>query len=640
MTAWADQIARLAEGAARGIRPEPPLTVSEWADARRVLPSTSAMPGRWRTDQTPYLRELQDAMADQTLECVVAMVGSQLGKSEGMVNAILRSIDVAPGPLLLVQPTVETAANFVRDRIDPAIEATPRIAQLVSAPRGRDGTNNAETKSFPGGFLRIIGSNAPAKLASTPIRDVYIDEIDRCASDVGGEGSLLGLVRARQSTFATRKLVLVSTPTVRGVSVIEAEYASTDRRQYHVPCPHCQAMQVLRWRPTAEHPGGVVWQTGQPETAAYQCEHCGSLIDEGCKTQMLARGRWIASAQGADPRRRGYHLSSLYSPLGWLSWRDLAREWEQAQGDPLKLQSFLNTRLAESWEADGGSGGIDVSTLRARGERWRSQVPQGVLHLTAGVDVQDDRLEVEVVGWGAAWESWSVAYEVLMGDPSTPALWARLADLLSRGWIGDDGRTHRIAAAAIDSGGHYTEQVYRFSLTHARQRWWAIKGADQGPGWPRARPKRPTKGKGAALYMVGVSGLKDAVYARLRIAAAGPGYMHVPDDRPEAWWSGLTAEVCKIIRHGTQNRRVWVLPSGRRNEPLDCRVYATAAMLGLERSIGRTLPDALQALAQPAPVVQTEARPVPPRPAPTAPAAPTARPARPERRPRLYDAYR
>lgn len=571
---------RLWAALVRGLRPDPPLSVSAWADAHRVLdPSTSAEPGPWRTSRTPYLREPMDALgADDPCQVVVIKAGSQVGKSEAGLNWLGWIAANSPGPTLMVQPTVEDGENFSKTRVAPMIEASPSLRERIATSARRDSGNTVMHKDFAGGFLKIVGANAPSKLASTPIRRLFLDEVDRFPADAGGEGDPVQLAYQRTSTFSNRKILLTSTPTTEGVSRIEAAWLESDQRQYLVACPHCDERQRLQWTPTPDHPGGLVWTRGMPETAAYQCAACGVLIDESAKPAMLAGGIWTPTAP-SDGRTRGYMLSSLYSPLGWVSWADLVREWEAATGDPERLKVFVNSRLAEVWKL-GESSSIETGTLRARSERYTAPVPAGVQILTAGVDVQDDRIEVEVVGWGAGEESWSIAWLVLPGDPSGAQVWADLDAALRKPWPTSTGEALAIAAACIDTGGHNTMAVYAFCRGKEGRRIWPVKGRGGAvPAWPR-RPTRSNRGR-VALYIVGVDAVKEQVYGRLRISAQGPGYMHFPDRYPRAYYEQLTAERMQTTRWRGRVKRTWILPPGKRNEVLDCRVYATAALHGL-----------------------------------------------------------
>lgn len=588
MSADQEQLTRLWRAFGAGLAPDPDYAVSQWADTHRMLAAeTSAEPGRWRTSRTPYLRGIMDALGPQEpAQTVVVMAASQLGKSEAGNNWIGYVIDIAPGPMLMVQPTVEDAENYSKQRIAPMLAASPRLRERVPEARSRDSGNTLLTKEYAGGFLRIVGSNAPSKLASTPIRYVFLDEVDRFPADAGGEGDPVALAKQRTATFANRKILLTSTPTIEGFSRIEAAYLETDRRRYWVPCPHCDQRQVLRFRPDQSSAGGLMWPPGRPDLAAYQCEHCGAQIEHHHKTWMLERGEWRPDCESRTGAI-GYWISAMYSPEGWTSWSDLAMEFVSCGKDPERLKTFVNTKLAETWKAGDGAA-VKAAGLAARAERYDAEVPDGVVTLTAGVDVQDDRLEVEVVGWGAGEESWSIAWHLIAGDPSGPAVWRELDQLLLRKWERRDGSTSRIAATCIDTGGHHTQQVYHYCRGKESRRVWAVKGSDRaGQLWP----KRPSyrKHASAVLYILAVNAAKESIYSRLRVDPPGAGALHFPQTHPPEYYEQLTAERIEVTRWRGREIRKWIKPSGRRNEALDCRVYAYAALHGLLAS-GLRLP--------------------------------------------------
>jgi phage terminase large subunit GpA-like protein len=581
-----------------GLRPEPQMLVSDWADAHRRLPATVAEPGPWRTDRTPYLREIMDALSvSSPIERVVLMKGAQLGGTEVALNFLGYVIANAPGLALLVMPSVDMVRRNTHTRIDPMIAATPALTSRVVPARGREPGNTATTKRFVGGELVMTGANSAAALRSTPARYIVLDECDAFPLDVEGEGDPVALAEKRSTTFrGKRKLLMVSTPTLRDFSRIEAAYNESDRRRYFLPCPHCGAMGTLEWE-------RIVWPKGEPHKAAARCEHCGELIAESHKLAMLAAGEWRATADG-DGRTAGFHVSGLYSPF--QTWAEIAAKLLAAKRDPARLKVWKNTELGESW--DEGQTKIEPEALANRAEDWGDALPEGVAVLTAGVDVQDDRLELEIVGHGRGEETWSIAYHVLYGDPAGAALWRELDAILLQRW------PHRravadlpVRACCIDSGGHFTGQAVRFAAERAQRRVWAIKGAS-GPGrppWPR-KPSRSAKTR-LPLYIIGTDGLKETVAARLAIETPGPGYMHFPEGREAEWFSQLVSERIVTRYHRGRAKREWVKPKDARNEALDCRVYALAALEGL-KSLGLRLDIEAQRPAD-APL-RTEADPV------------------------------
>jgi phage terminase large subunit GpA-like protein len=510
-----------------------------------------------------------DAVSDPAVREVVVMKSAQVGWTEILLNVIGYHVHQDASPILLVQPTLEMAEAFSKDRLAPMVRDTPALRDKIADARARDSGNTLLHKTFPGGHITLAGANSPAGLASRPIRLALFDEVDRFPSSAGAEGDPISLGRKRTTTFWNRKTLMGSTPTVKGSSRIESAFESGDQRFYFVPCPHCDEMQRLVW-------ANVRWDEGQPETAHYVCQHCGSLLTDADKQTMLRQGEWRASrpANGIA----SFHLSELYSP--WVTWPEMARSFLEAKRLPETLQTFINVSLGECWEERGES--LEPVGLLARRENYTAQaLPPGVLMICAGTDVQDSRTETSVWGFGLDGEMFRVEHIVLKGDPGSQALWNEHDELLKRRYRTDDGRELVIEACAIDSGGHFTEQVYAYAAKRKRFRVWAIKGA-AGQGrlvWP----KKASRGKaGGQVYIVGVDTVKDLLYGRLkRVIAPGPGYVHFDETLDEAGAEQLTSET--MVYRVSQGRRVRVWKprsSGIRNEQLDCWVYAYAAMVG------------------------------------------------------------
>jgi phage terminase large subunit GpA-like protein len=590
------------EGWREGWTLPPLLTVSEWADAWRVLSQKAASEhGRWTTDRTPYLREVMDCLsASSPIEQTVVMKGVQLGFSEAGNNWIGYVIDQDPAPMMLVQPTTNTAKRYSRQRIAPMIDDTPALRERVAKNRSRDDANSTLMKDFPGGVLVIAGANSASDLRSMPVRYLMLDEIDGYPQDVDGEGDPVTLAENRTLTFARRKIYKPSTPTVRGMSKVESAYQASDRRRFWVPCPHCHEHQVLRWEQLRwrKDDAGVA----MPETTVYVCEHCGAEIDERYKPEMLAGGQWRADAPGAGGGRvAGFHLSSLYSPLGWLSWEEMVREFlsakeKQAAGDLSLLKVFVNTKLAETWEDQGERVAAHDLVKRAEAYPLR-EVPFGGFVVTAGVDVQADRLEFVLDAWGRGEESWTVDRGVLYGDPALTAEqegspWKALDELLATPIAHKAGGQVLIRAMAIDSGGHFTQEVYNYCRPRSHRHVFAVKGASTGRRPVIATPNRVDvsyRGQkiksGVKLWLVGTDTAKSTLYGRMRLAGAGPGYMHFSRDLPPEWFEQLTAEV--LVTRYVNGRVVmqWTKSPGKRNEALDCKVYSYAAAhyLGVPR---------------------------------------------------------
>jgi phage terminase large subunit GpA-like protein len=464
----------------QGLKPDPNFNVSEWADNHRILTSVSSSePGPWRTDRTPYLKEIMDCLSpNNPAEKVVFMKGAQIGGTECGNNWMGFVIHHAPGPMLIVNPTVETAKRTSKMRIDPAIENCPALKEKVQDPRSRDSGNTMLMKEFPGGVLILTGANSAVGLRSMPIRYLFLDEVDGYPDDAASEGDPVNLAIQRTATFSNKKIFMISTPTIKKYSRIETAFLEGDQRYYFVPCPDCSELQILKWK-------NIKWPKGEPENAYYVCKKCGSHWQDHQKAEILKNGKWIAqNPNNSDKKTISFHLSSLYSPHGWVSFGDIAKEFSEVHKDPPRLQVWTNTKLAETWEDMSGEA-IDPTGLLKRRENFGKHLPKDVVIITAGVDVQDNRLELEIVGWGKDEESWSLDYQVIYGDPSTPDLWNDLDTILNNSFIHSrDLGNFAITAVAVDSGGHYTDHVINYCDERKYKRFWAIKGSSNGNGVP------------------------------------------------------------------------------------------------------------------------------------------------------------
>lgn len=564
------------------LKPRPRLTVSKWADRyRRIAPGTSPEPGLWRTDRAPYTRGIMDALNEPGIETVVAMVASQLGKTEVELNILGYFVDQDPSPILFVQPTIEAMESFSKERIEPTFRATPALrGKLEDGKDGRGASRKSgqtiRLKMFPGGYLAMAGSNAPAGLASRPIRVVLCDELDRFADSSGTEGDPVKLAIQRTSNFHNRKIVLVSTPTIDGLSKIQQWYEQGDRRQFLVTCPHCGTSILLRW-------DRVCYKNAAGERdfdhIRYLCQECEQPIEERHKLAMLASGEWVAQRPGGKIASFG-DLSALYSP--WVRWRTLVEEWCAAHDsrDRRGLQEFVNLRLGQPWVEHQQE--VDQKAIDRHRHRYDCEVPDGVVLLTAGVDTQGDRLEVEVVGWGRGRESWGISYQVLMGDPGFADVWRQLDQVLARSWQTKDGRALQVACTCVDSGGNHTQDVYAYCRLREARNVWAIKGGKDGPGQPAiGKPTRNNR-HGAALFVLGVHDIKCTVWSRLLLEHEGHGYCHWPVEAgrgyDQAYFDGFLSE--RLVTKQVAGKKVqfWKAADHARNEPWDCRVYATAAL--------------------------------------------------------------
>lgn len=563
-----------------GLRPDPDLTVSEWADQYRMLSNkASAEPGPWRTDRTPYLREIMDCMSSSsTIQKVVFMAGAQLGKTEGINNVVGYMISEAPGPAMFVQPTIEMAKRLSKQRLESLIHETPRLAEKVAPARSRDSGNTLFSKEYPGGILLLTGANSATGLRSAPCRWILLDEVDAFPHDVDGEGDPCALAERRASTFSRRKIILTSTPTVKDMSRIETEYLASDQRRYFVPCPHCGHMQYLQWK-------NLQWRDGDSRTAAYVCESCGTHIREHYKSEMLRKGEWRATATGEDKRTAGFHLSSLYSPLGWKSWEEIVGEFLRAKNDAPLLKTFVNTVLGETWEEEVGAR-LGADGLRERAEFYESNtVPQGASLVTAGVDVQDNRVAVGLYGWGQGEECWLMWHGEIYGDPAGKKLWSQVDDIINRTYPRADGESVKVSAVGVDSGGHFTSEVYTYCRERRKKGVFALKGQSQRNKPPIGKPSKVDinyKGQvlknSAELFPVGVDTIKSTLFGRLKHNETGPGYIHFHNEAGQEYFKQLTAER-QVVRYVKGFAiREWKKKPGDRNEALDVLVYSYAAL--------------------------------------------------------------
>ncbi|QBC44451.1 phage terminase large subunit family protein [Iodobacter fluviatilis] len=610
-TANAYQIAYKA--AQRAVRPKQFLTVSEWADTNRKLSSEgSAEAGDWKTSRTPYLREIMDQLSeDSPTREVWFMKSSQVGGTECGSNWLGYIMDHAKGPVGVVMPTEKALKDWFSQKFDPMAEQTPAVRDVLATRSNKGGDNSAERKKFIGGILYAKTAGSTTDLKSTSMRYAIADEVDEYDWTTL-QGDPIELLKVRQTTFHDRKLFGVSSPTVKDGSKIEEKFEGGDQRRYMLPCPHCGELQHLRW-------GQVQWHLiGKYVTRAwYVCEHNGCVIEEHHKTAMMAAGVWHAHNPGAA--YPSYHISALYSPVGLgLSWVELANEWIAAQGDPAKLMPFMNTRLGETW-AD-RSHDLKPNVLLARVEPYDLRtIPIGCLALTAGVDTQDDRLEIKIKGWGRDSNAWTIDYHVLWGNPAEDKLWMALAEYLNGAvFVNAWGKIMRLEATGIDTGGHHTHMVYQFVRSESVRRPLALKGANTTG---RAILGKPTKQdvnwkgetikKGVSLYTVGGDTAKHWIYARLNADTDKPA-----NERKEHFSHQLEAKYFDQLVSEAFNpkKNRWEIKKGKRNEVLDTDIYALAASHHPELYIHKWKTadwDKREAMLQPAHVTPSEPEPLP-----------------------------
>ena len=559
--------------------PPPELTVSQWADQERRLSSEAAAePGRWSTDKAPYQRGIMDAVNDPDIENIVIKSSAQVGKSEICLNVMGYFVHHDPSPMLMVQPTLQMAETFSKDRLAPMVRDTPALVDKIQDAKSRDSGNTLLKKNFPGGHITLAGSNSPASLASRPIRVLICDEVDKYPASAGSDGDPISLARKRTTTFFNRKIVMVSTPTIKHVSRIDAAYDDSDQRVYKVPCPHCGHKQALKW-------ANVQWPKDAPEKAAYVCSDvvkvdgkevergCGTLIEEQCKQQMLMGGEWVA--QTTHHNTAGFHVNEIYSP--WSTWAKMARDFLAAKDNTEMLKQFVQEYLGECWEDDGEQ--LEADQLFERREEYSHDVPAGVCVLVAGVDVQEDRIEMEVVGYGAGEASWGIEYRVIFGDLTQPEPWDRLDQALQKVYEHEYGSKIRVVATCVDSG-HHTKMVYAFCRGKESRRVFAVKGvAGEGRAIVTAPVKRKTGQQKipVKLFTVGTDEAKAIITSRHK-QTSGRGVCHWPMKYDLEYFKQLTAEKCVTKFKKGFKFKEWI-KTRPRNEAFDIRVYAYAALV-------------------------------------------------------------
>jgi phage terminase large subunit GpA-like protein len=565
-----ERIERLLQAVRAALAPPPRLSISDWAERYRVLSGeASAAPGRWRTDSVPYLRGIMEAVKNPQAKEVVVKAAAQVGKTEFILNCIGYYTHQEPSPQLVLLPTLELAEIWSKDRLATMIRDAKVLSQTVEDPKAKDSSNTMLHKRFAGGHISLAGANSPASLSSRPIRIVYADEVDRMPDSAGSEGNPLDLARKRSSTFHNRKFIATSSPSRdRRTSKIHRLYEASKRHVFEIACPHCRSFIPLEWE-------SVVWSEGKPETAYYRCQECAAPIYDGHKMKALRGGRWRC----LDPARKdttlGFHVSALASP--WVTFGETASEYVKAQRDTEKLKVWYNTYLGEPYEDEVDA--VASNLLSARAEDYPAEVPAGVRVLTLGVDVQDDRLEAHLIGYGEDWEAWVIGYHVFWGDIATDAPWAQLDELRTKEFQHEWGFPVRVVATAVDSGDN-TKIVYDYVRGKTGQRVFAVKGV-RGTGKPVVGPptrrKSPADGREVVLYPLGVDEGKTLLYQRLKLEEPGPGYVHFPSFLPGDYYKQLTAERVKINYQNGHPTKIWELPRHRRNEALDTAVYAHAA---------------------------------------------------------------
>lgn len=585
--------------AAKSLRPLPNLTVSDWADQYRMLSSeSSAEPGRWRTDRAPYQRAIMDAFTDLDVRRVVVMSCSQIGKSDIMNNVIGRFAHLAPAPILMIQPTVDMAQDYSKSRIAPMIRDTKVLRDIFQDVKSRESGNTILSKLFPGGRLIMGGANSPAGLASRPIKILLADEVDRFPDSAGTEGDPVDLAAKRMTTFWDRTMGLFSTPTNAGESRIEVEYTEGTQEEWQHQCPNCGEYHLLTHRSmvmdTETVKDGRKKEHIHVKSVSWRCPDCGFTFSENEMRRQPQK--YVAKNPTAIKNHvRSFFVNCWASP--WISWTDVMQEWVDAKGDPEREKVVVNTRFGEPYERARSYDNVDK--LLARREPYNTELPDGVLILTAAVDVQDNRLEYEIVGWGEDEECWGIKKGIILGAPDTAAVWRQLDEQLDREYHFADGTGLLVARTFIDSGGHYTSEVYNYSLMHLARQRFAVRGSST-MGVPiihKYSKAQAYHGRTIPLVLIGTDSGKQYIMDRLAIDVPGPRYFHFPLDKPEQdavnevlwnrgydeiYFQGLTAEEKQPQKKNGRIVYRWVnIAKDHRNEPLDLRVYNLACLASI-----------------------------------------------------------
>lgn len=589
-----------ADAFANGLRPPEKLKPSEWADKYRVLPKeSSAEPGKFRMSRTPYMRVPLDCLDPlSSVQIVTIKKPTQVGCTDGIGNNFLFYIaDHSPGPSMMMLPTIDLARRHSKSKIAPSLKAMSRMKDIVKDRKSKDGGNEILIKEFPGGSWMFVGSNSASALRSVSVRFLVLDDTDGYEQDVKGEGDPAELARKRTDSFsAISKELRMSTPTLKEFSKIEKYFDEGDQSYYHVPCPFCNHKQTLEFGgPDADY--GLKFSRNKsgkviPNTVGYMCAECHEIIPEHYKTKMLAEGEWIATYPELSDHHRSFALNSLYSPMGWVSWLKIIQEFLEAKKDPTrtKYKVWLNTRMGESYEDPGER--PEWVGLKARSEPYKIlSIPDPVRFLTAGVDVQNDRFAILILGWARGEECFVIYWGELFANTESPNGWKELDEFLSRSFTHSSGVSMHIATRAIDSG-HRTHEVYNYARTHSDNTI-AIKGSSLKAQPILGRPstkdvnyKGATIKNGVQLWPIGTDTAKATIYSRLKILDSGPRMIHFPIGLTDDFYRQLTSErqITKYNKSGKPYKE-WILPSGMRNEALDVFVYALAAAIrsGIER---------------------------------------------------------
>lgn len=569
------------------LRPKEDITICQWAERNMILPAGSNMAGKFNVSNMPHQKEIMEAIVDPEITDITVMSSAQVGKTTIILCGIGYYIDYEPSTQLVVLPTLTLGEKFSKTRLAAMIRDVRELREKIAPAKTKDSSNTILFKEYPGGYIVIAGSNAPASLSSMPIRIVWMDEVDRFPPSAGSEGDPVELAETRATSYWNKKRIKTSTPTIAGHSKIESAYKLGTMEEWCVQCPCCGTYQPYEWRRITFEPVGMV------------CANCKEMIEE--RYWKECNHKWIA----AHPERihhRSFHLNAMANPM--VMWSELIDRWKVANErlkkyhEVDKLITFVNTVLGECWEeSEVSSKGASDEDLKKRAEYYEAELPDGVLMLTAAVDVQDNRFEVEIKGWAREYENWGIYKTEIYGNLEKQDVWNELEEYLDRSFSYASGTQLNIAAIAVDTGGHHTNATYKWvkNMNEKGKTIYGIKGYAVKPGIPLIykRSKAEIKAKlksgrevvvdSTDLYILGVDSGKDDIVHWLTIEEVGARYCHFPANEGRGYdydyYKGLTSErkVEKIVRGALKT--VWVKKSGARNEPLDLFNYNYAACM-------------------------------------------------------------
>lgn len=561
----------------KGFEPDPLMTVSEWADSFRVLPSeSSSQPGQYRTETMPYLEEIAYELSPQSPTDEVSVIkGTQLGFTELGNNMLFCYADLYPCPMLQILPTETAVKTHALSKLWPSIEASPRLKNTFKKRKTQDGSS-IYSLMFKGGNIALGWSNSPATFASSSRRIVINDDVDKWPDEIEG-GNPLDLSKNRAETFSNKKIYNNASPAKKHNSKILPKYETSSQGLYTMKCPHCNGDIVFE-------KDGFKFNYDEEyqliDDVVFVCSNNGCIIEEHQKYEMMKKENGARYVHKFPERKhKGYRVPSYYSPFA--KWNEIfqsfldARKEQKLKKINTKMASWTNTKDANVWEEKIEK--LDVKEYLNRHEDYVSDVPSGAYILTAGVDTQDDRLECEVVGWGKYGESWSIGKFILEGDPKYQRVWEKLDKILQSPFKHESGMDMKIMGMGVDSGGHRTEFVYAYCKSRIEQNVFCLKG-DNAVETPILKISSSKASKGAfRLYMIGVNSAKDVVYGHLTTKEVGPGYMHFPrkPEYNEEHFKQLTGEKKDKTTGRWSKFRT-------RNEALDIRVYSMAALKILE----------------------------------------------------------